>query len=116
MGVDVTRNHSLVKGAEALWSPDGTRIAYFAPGEPTGTQLFERARNDSGHGVDFVSVPRVPLPSSLGGAAYLPFAEGCHAARRDGDGARRVLELATDDWIAYDPSPVIAPAALTMTR
>jgi dipeptidyl aminopeptidase/acylaminoacyl peptidase len=42
MNADGSRNRFLVKGANARWSPDGTRIAYFADGEPKGTQLFVR--------------------------------------------------------------------------
>jgi len=30
------------KASNARWSPDGNRIAYFADGEPKGTQLFVR--------------------------------------------------------------------------
>ena len=33
---------SCVNGANARWSPDGTRIAYLAQGEPSGTQIFVR--------------------------------------------------------------------------
>jgi dipeptidyl aminopeptidase/acylaminoacyl peptidase len=42
MNGDGSRNRFLVKGSNARWSPDGTRIAYFADGEPKGTQLFVR--------------------------------------------------------------------------
>ena len=37
---DGSRNRFLVKGSGAVWSPDGTRIAYLADGEPKGTQVF----------------------------------------------------------------------------
>lgn len=42
MNADGSRNRFLAKGSNARWSPDGTRIAYFADGEPKGTQVFVR--------------------------------------------------------------------------
>ena len=42
MNIDGSRNRFLVKGASPRWSPDGTRIAYTARGEPSGTQIFVR--------------------------------------------------------------------------
>jgi dipeptidyl aminopeptidase/acylaminoacyl peptidase len=42
MNVDGSKNRFLVKGSSARWSPDGGRIAYFADGEPKGTQLYVR--------------------------------------------------------------------------
>ncbi|HEU4565683.1 MAG TPA: S9 family peptidase [Gemmatimonadaceae bacterium] len=42
MDADGARNRFLVKGSGAIWSPDGTRIAYIAEGEPKGTQIFVR--------------------------------------------------------------------------
>ncbi len=39
---DGGRNRFLVDGSDAHWSPDGTRIAYLAEGEPSGTQVFVR--------------------------------------------------------------------------
>ena len=42
MNADGSRNRFLAKGSNARWSPDGSRIAYFADGEPKGTQLFVR--------------------------------------------------------------------------
>lgn len=40
MSSDGSRDRFLVKGANAVWSPDGSRIAYLAEGEPKGTQIF----------------------------------------------------------------------------
>jgi dipeptidyl aminopeptidase/acylaminoacyl peptidase len=42
VGADGSRNRFLTKGADAVWSPDGTRIAYVADGEPKGPQIFVR--------------------------------------------------------------------------
>ncbi len=39
---DGSRKRELVDGASATWSPDGTRIAFVAPGEPEGPQIFVR--------------------------------------------------------------------------
>src|SRR5712691_9107330 len=44
MNADGSRNRFLVKGSFARWSPDATRIAYFAEteAEPKTTQIFVR--------------------------------------------------------------------------
>ena len=42
MSADGSRARFLTKGSSPRWSPDGTRIAYFAEGEPKGTQVFVR--------------------------------------------------------------------------
>ena len=42
MNADGTRKRQLGKGSGAIWSPDGTRIAYLAPGEPKGNQIWVR--------------------------------------------------------------------------
>jgi dipeptidyl aminopeptidase/acylaminoacyl peptidase len=42
MNVDGSRLRFLVNGGDAQWSPDGTRIAYIARGEPSGSQVFVR--------------------------------------------------------------------------
>ena len=42
MDADGGRNRFLVKGSQAVWSPDSKRIAYVAPGQPTGAQVFVR--------------------------------------------------------------------------
>ncbi len=40
MRSDGSHNRFFAKGGNAEWSPDGTRIAYLAEGEPKGTQVF----------------------------------------------------------------------------
>src|SRR5436190_13110221 len=42
MGADGSKNRFLTKGSDAAWSPDGTRLAYIADGEPKGPQIFVR--------------------------------------------------------------------------
>jgi dipeptidyl aminopeptidase/acylaminoacyl peptidase len=42
IGADGSRNRFLTKGSDAAWSPDGTRLAYIADGEPKGAQIFVR--------------------------------------------------------------------------
>ena len=42
MNADGSQNRFLVEGSNARWSPDGTRIAYQAEGEPEGSQIFVR--------------------------------------------------------------------------
>src|SRR5687768_18576509 len=39
MNADGTRPRMLLKGSAPRWSPDGTRIAYAADGEPRGSQI-----------------------------------------------------------------------------
>ena len=39
MNADGSHQRFLVKGSGARWSPDGTRIAYMADGEPKGNQI-----------------------------------------------------------------------------
>src|SRR6478609_9543164 len=48
IGADGTRNRFLVKGASAVWSPDGTRIAYLAEADSTKMQIFVRYLNAEG--------------------------------------------------------------------
>ena len=40
--VDGSRARQLVQGSDVKWSPDGTRIAYVAQGQPSGQQIFVR--------------------------------------------------------------------------
>lgn len=48
MNIDGSNQRFLVKGSNPIWSPDGTRIAYVAPGEPGGAQIFVRYMDAEG--------------------------------------------------------------------
>ena len=48
MNADGTKNRVLVKGSGAKWSPDGSRIAFIAPGEPGGAQIWVRYMDAEG--------------------------------------------------------------------
>ena len=61
MNVDGSRLRFLVTGSDAQWSPDGTRIAYIARGEPSGSQVFVRWMDAEGASSQ---VTRVTSPPS----------------------------------------------------
>jgi Tol biopolymer transport system component len=48
VSADGSRNRFLAKGSNAVWSPDGTRIAYLADGGPKGPQIFVRFMDAEG--------------------------------------------------------------------
>ncbi len=48
MDASGSRNRFLTKGSGAVWSPDGTRVAYLAEGEPKGTQVWVRWMDGAG--------------------------------------------------------------------
>lgn len=48
MNADGTRQSFLAKGSNAQWSPDGTRLAYVAEGEPRGPQIMVRWMDAAG--------------------------------------------------------------------
>jgi Tol biopolymer transport system component len=99
VSADGSRHHFLMKGANPVWSPDGTRLAYVAEGEPRGAQVFVRYMDASGATSQvtrvtepvadlrwspdgksigfsmFVPTPadwRVPLPAPPSGATWTP--------------------------------------------
>src|SRR5881394_1655295 len=60
MNADGSRNRFLVKGSNARWSPDGSRIAYVADGEPKGTQVFVRWMDAEGATSQVTHVSETP--------------------------------------------------------
>jgi dipeptidyl aminopeptidase/acylaminoacyl peptidase len=60
MNADGSQSHFLVKGSSAVWSPDGTRIAYLGEGEPRGSQIFVRWMNDAGAASQITHVMESP--------------------------------------------------------
>jgi len=60
MNADGSRNRFLVKGSDARWSPDGSRILYLADGEPKGTQIFVRWMDAEGASSQVTRVTEMP--------------------------------------------------------
>jgi len=60
MNPDGSKMRFLVKGGNATWSPDGTRIAYLADGEPTGQQVYVRYMDAEGAITQITRVQRAP--------------------------------------------------------
>lgn len=48
MSTNGSKNRFLIKGGSPSWSPDGTRIAYTASGDPKGTQIFVKYKGTEG--------------------------------------------------------------------
>lgn len=61
MNADGSKNRFLTKGSSPRWSPDGTRIAYMAEGEPTGSQVFVRWMDDEGATSQITHVTQSPI-------------------------------------------------------
>ena len=61
VGVDSSRNRFLADGSSARGSPSGDRIAFLAPGDPDGTQIFVRWMDAEGA---VSQVTRVTSPPS----------------------------------------------------
>ena len=57
---DGSRNRFLLKGTSPVWSPDGKRIAYVAPGQPAGTQIFVKWMDSPDIGTQVSTLERPP--------------------------------------------------------
>ena len=71
MNADGSRNRFLVEGSSPIWSPDGTRIAYLAEGQPKGSQLWVRWMDAEGAQMQITRVDRAPGRHDLGGIGAL---------------------------------------------
>jgi dipeptidyl aminopeptidase/acylaminoacyl peptidase len=60
MNPDGSKNRFLTEGSGARWSPDGTRIAYLAAGEPKGSQIFVRWMDAEGATTQITRVDETP--------------------------------------------------------
>lgn len=60
LGIDGSRHRFLLDGGGARWSPDGSRIAYVARGEPRGSQIFVRWMDAEGAVSQVTRVLRSP--------------------------------------------------------
>ena len=60
IGADGTKHRFLIKGGSARWSPDGTRIAFVADGQPTGAQIFVRWMDAEGATTQITRVSEAP--------------------------------------------------------
>lgn len=60
MNADGSRHRFLLKGSAPVWSPDGRRIAYVAPGQPTGAQIFVKWLDAADAGTQVTRLERSP--------------------------------------------------------
>jgi dipeptidyl aminopeptidase/acylaminoacyl peptidase len=60
MNADGSRPRLLVQGSDVKWSPDGSRIAYIARGEPTGSQIFVRWMDANGAATQISHLTETP--------------------------------------------------------
>lgn len=60
MNADGSRNRFLLKGSSPVWSPDGKRLAYIAPGQPQGAQIFVKWLDAAEAGTQLTTLERSP--------------------------------------------------------
>ncbi|HVX41027.1 MAG TPA: S9 family peptidase [Gemmatimonadaceae bacterium] len=60
MNADGSHPRALVQGSDAEWSPDGSRVAYVAKGEPSGSQIFVRYMDAEGAATQISHLTETP--------------------------------------------------------
>ncbi len=60
MNADGSRNRFLLKGGAPVWSPDGKRLAFIAPGQPQGAQIFVKWMDTADEGTQLTRLERSP--------------------------------------------------------
>ena len=60
MNADGSKNRFLTNGSGALWSPDGTRIAFTRDGEPSGSQIWVRWMDGDGAATQITHLEQSP--------------------------------------------------------
>jgi hypothetical protein len=88
VNADGSRNRFLVNGSAAHWSPDGTRIAYLAKGEPSGTQVFVKYMDAEGATTQVTHVEYAP-----GAIAWSPDGTFAYLASENTTGNDVVLSV-----------------------
>jgi dipeptidyl aminopeptidase/acylaminoacyl peptidase len=102
MGADGSRNRFLSNGSNAVWSPDGKRIAYLAEGQPSGTQVWVKYIDAEGA----TQITRVNEDQSPGNLRWSP----------DGQSIGFTMFAATPDSTAWSISMPKPPEGAKWTK